>query len=199
MDLIKEDEVDDVRKLQDPKFQGKLFMTSISRGSTWSPMASVYYTVPNGPDVVRKLIVDQQPVFSDDSRQVAEAVVRGSYPVGLGVTAEVLQPFKDAGVADNVKLVDVAGATALTDTSISIFNKAPHPNASAVFINWFLSKPGQEAWIAHVEGGTRRLDVAERDQSNLPVAGRKYWRSGPENSVAEGVVVQQYLAQLVKQ
>src|SRR5262249_12909703 len=126
------------------------------------------------------------------------ALVRGTYPIGLGVTAQVMQQFIDAGVADHVKLIDVQGATSLVDTSISRFANAPHPNAATVFINWFLSKEGQEAWTTHIQAGSRRLDVSQPDPLLVPVPGRKYFRSGPESSVQDGAAVQKYLADLVK-
>src|SRR5262249_55473841 len=139
------------------------------------------------------------PVFSDDTRQIAEAVVRGTYPIGLGVTQQVLQQFIDAGVANDVKLVDVDGATAIIDTSVSRFEGAPHPNAATVFLNWILSKDGQQAWTDHIQGGSRRLDVSQPDPTLVPLPGREYFRSGPESSIPQGAEVQKYLADLVKQ
>jgi hypothetical protein len=41
----------------------------------------------------------------------------------------------------------------------------PHPNAATVYINWFLSKAGQQAMIDNLERASRRLDV---DYSKMP-------------------------------
>jgi ABC-type Fe3+ transport system substrate-binding protein len=30
-------------------------------------------------------------------------------------------------------------------------NRAPHPNAAKVAINWFLSREGQSTWLEHVD------------------------------------------------
>ena len=36
---------------------------------------------------------------------------------------------------------------------------APHPNAAKVFVNWFLSKEGQQIYDKAFGNATRRLDV----------------------------------------
>ena len=42
---------------------------------------------------------------------------------------------------------------------VTIIKRAPHPNATKVFINWFLGKEGQEIFGKAMGQGTRRLDV----------------------------------------
>jgi ABC-type Fe3+ transport system substrate-binding protein len=42
---------------------------------------------------------------------------------------------------------------------IGIVKNPPHPNATKVFINWFLSREGQDWYGRIMENGTRRLDV----------------------------------------
>jgi Bacterial extracellular solute-binding protein len=43
--------------------------------------------------------------------------------------------------------------------SLAIIKNPPHPNATKVFINWLLSKEGQEIYSRVLMHGTRRLDV----------------------------------------
>ncbi|HEY1269951.1 MAG TPA: hypothetical protein VGH16_22020, partial [Candidatus Binatia bacterium] len=40
-----------------------------------------------------------------------------------------------------------------------IIKGAPHPNATKVFINWFLGKEGQETYSRAMGQATRRLDI----------------------------------------
>jgi ABC-type glycerol-3-phosphate transport system substrate-binding protein len=42
---------------------------------------------------------------------------------------------------------------------IGIVKDAPHPNAARVFVNWLLSKEGQELYVKVMHQSTRRLDV----------------------------------------
>ena len=40
-----------------------------------------------------------------------------------------------------------------------VLKNAPHPNATRVFVNWFLSREGQEVYTRAMHQATRRLDV----------------------------------------
>jgi ABC-type Fe3+ transport system substrate-binding protein len=42
---------------------------------------------------------------------------------------------------------------------IGVIKDSPHPNATRVFINWFLSRKGQKWYSKVMLNGTRRLDV----------------------------------------
>ncbi|TMA08396.1 MAG: hypothetical protein E6J89_14885 [Deltaproteobacteria bacterium] len=63
-----------------------------------------------------------------------------------------------------------------------LFNKAPHPNAAALFINWYLSRRGQIAWqkvmnTKEVEpSDSMRIDIPKDDvhPDGRRVEGRKY-------------------------
>ncbi len=62
--------------------------------------------------------------------------------------------------------------------SISLVNRAPHPNAAKVFINWFLSREGQIA-LQSVGGGaanSRRIDIPKDmvQPRRLPQTGVRY-------------------------
>jgi ABC-type Fe3+ transport system substrate-binding protein len=43
--------------------------------------------------------------------------------------------------------------------ALSVVKNSPHPNATKIFINWLLSKEGQEIYGKAMGQGTRRLDV----------------------------------------
>ena len=45
-----------------------------------------------------------------------------------------------------------------TGSALAVFNKAPHPNAAKVFINWFLSREGQALSQKAVRKQTRRVE-----------------------------------------
>lgn len=42
---------------------------------------------------------------------------------------------------------------------IGVVKNAPHPHAARVFVNWLLSKEGQELYVKVMHQSTRRLDV----------------------------------------
>jgi ABC-type Fe3+ transport system substrate-binding protein len=43
--------------------------------------------------------------------------------------------------------------------TVAVMKKAPHPNASKIYINWLLGKEGQDLYGKALTQGTRRLDV----------------------------------------
>src|SRR5437879_8416353 len=69
-------------------------------------------------------------------------------------------------------------------SAITLVNKAPHPNAAKVFINWFLSRRGQIVYQdSHGDRDSLRIDIPK---DKVPAAvrrrpGRRYFFvEGPE-------------------
>ena len=71
--------------------------------------------------------------------------------MAIGAIWTVLQDFQKQGIATSIKqanLPDIDSAGPSTNGTLWLVNKAPHPNAARVYINWFMSKEGQEAWTS---------------------------------------------------
>ena len=47
--------------------------------------------------------------------------------------------------------------------TLSYFNRAPHPNAAKVAVNWLLSKEGQSTWLDYNAKGTGQYDSLRED------------------------------------
>jgi ABC-type Fe3+ transport system substrate-binding protein len=54
-----------------------------------------------------------------------------------------------------------------------LINRAPHPNAAKVFLNWLLSREGQTTWVQVTAQNSRRIDV-EGPPSTAPDQKAKY-------------------------
>ena len=63
-------------------------------------------------------------------------------------------------------------------------NRAPHPNAAAVFINWLLTKEGQLVWSKAVNAVSRRVDVPtdHLPAYSIPKPKTRYWDSDSEEA-----------------
>ncbi len=159
--ILKPGEMDSWQKLLDPKLKGKIVVYDPRSGGPGQAMAT-YIATRQGLDYFKKLYVDQQPVFSLDSRQMAEWVVRGVHSVGLGILAPDFQRFKAEGIKtiEPVDFKDGAGTLTGGFSVIMLMKGAPHPNAQTVFLNWFASQPGQEAFTKAYNVPSRRLDVS---------------------------------------
>lgn len=194
---VQEGEIKTIQDMLNPKWKGKVAMADVRTGSTWGPLMSARLLF--GEDVVKRLVVDQQPTFTTLARELAESVVRGKVAFVIGSTPVVMGEFTNQGVGKNVKFVDVEGLTyiSLANGAFYHMSRAPHPNAAQVFLNWIFTKEGQTLWAELIKANSRRSDVAPADPLALPKPGRKYIKIGPESSLEESAATQKFLNDLV--
>ncbi|HEV8015156.1 MAG TPA: extracellular solute-binding protein [Stellaceae bacterium] len=129
-----------------------------------------------GADFLQHLYADQKIIYSSNPRQEAEWLVRGQYPIGLGIAVEALAPFQQQGLGKNIAGFDLKLPHPTMSTgfgTVSMMDRAPHPSAAKLYINWLLSKAGQTDWGA-TGHNSRRLDVPHVDPASFPVPGTEY-------------------------
>jgi len=85
--------------------------------------------------------------------------VRGRAHIAFGIHPFVLQEFIDQGVANHVKNLDLPGSAYGGGDIVALFNRAPHPNAAKLFVNWLLTKEAGETWSAATRANSARTDV----------------------------------------
>jgi iron(III) transport system substrate-binding protein len=115
----------------------------------------------------------QKIVYLSNTRQNAEGVVRGQYPIGIATPMDQLEPFRAQGLGKNI-----AGfrgdAKTLTGGpgygTVSLMDHAPHPNAAKLYANWLLSREAQGEWAAKTGHNSRRLDVKQPAPELFPPA-----------------------------
>jgi iron(III) transport system substrate-binding protein len=127
-------------------------------------------------------------VYTMNGHQIAEWVVRGRYPVGIGLEVNDLTEFQAQGLGKNIAPMPPELFTIQQISSgfggIGFVNRAPHPNAATVYINWIMSREGQEAWVK-VPRNTRRTDVTPAFPHLAPVQGRNYFNGQEERYTHE--------------
>ena len=195
-DIIPESEARTVQDMLNPKWKGKIVWQDVRAGSTFTLFTSV--RLRQGEEMVKRLVVDQEAVFSRDTRQITEGLVRGRYAMASGILAANLQEFWDAGLGKNVKLVDIPDVTYINNAfAVWAVNRPPHPNVAKMFVNWVLTKAGLTAFSANTGYNARRLDVPVVDPNAAARPGQYYLRTGPEDNQAEFEKTQQLLNDLV--
>jgi ABC-type Fe3+ transport system substrate-binding protein len=183
-ELVHDGDLKSARNLLEPKWREKIILSELRSGSTRVLMTSI--RLRYGDDAVKRLIVDQKPVFVQDPRQEAEGLVRGNYALAQGLSPANLQEFLDAGLARNVKFVDIPDVAYVTHTfSLWLANRAPHPNAAKLYANWLLTKEGQQMFSSNMVINARRADVAVADPLGVPKPGQHYFRSSTEAAFPE--------------
>jgi iron(III) transport system substrate-binding protein len=166
--LIREDEIKSVDDLVDPKWKGKFVTSDLVQGYVYTP--STILRDEKGEEFLHKLFVEQEPQIIRDRRQAVEALVRGVVPIGFGLHPIIMLDFKKEGLADHIKNLDFFGYGGGEVTGI--YNKAPHPMAGKLFINWLLTKEGQSIWSKNANQNSARLDVPPVDPATAPGSGR---------------------------
>jgi iron(III) transport system substrate-binding protein len=171
-ELIAEAELKRVEDLLDSKWRGKMTWHEPREAGGGSATAGYWLTLM-GEDFLRKML-KQDIVAVTDRRQQVEWLVRARYPIGIAVTREFLFGFQDKGVGLNVKPLapdtPAGGSARLTPGgggNIVLINKAPHPNAAKVFVNWLLTRQGQTDYVRATKESSRRTDVTEARKAGV--------------------------------
>src|SRR5207237_8206645 len=126
--------------------------------------------------------------------------MRGRYPISIpSAPAPIIKEFRDQGLAQNIKTLELPKTSFVTMYSIMAFNRQPHPNAAKLFVNWMLTKAGQEVSSQNLAFNSRRTDVAPADPTVVRSPGVEYVEMNREEIYPEIIKTQELLAELLKQ
>ena len=96
-----------------------------------------------GEDFVRRFLNEQQPAIQDNQCLVNQWLVTGQYPIAVGAALAGIRDFQSKGVGTKCELTREPQYSYLGPAGIAIMTKAPHPNATRVFLGWLLSQGGK--------------------------------------------------------
>jgi iron(III) transport system substrate-binding protein len=140
--------------LLDPQWQGKLGLDATDYD--WLASLIDYYGHGKALEYAEKL-ARQQVNIRRGPTLLAQLAVAGEFPVVIDAfPEEVLQMKKAKAPVDFV--LSQPFVPVKTPTTISIAAGAPHPHAAALFVDFLLSKPGQEV-MAYQGRWVSRKDV----------------------------------------
>lgn len=160
-DVVPASDLSNHDQLLDPKWKGKIVAADPRGGSGSTSKAVMYLLAVKGEDYIRKLL--SHNLVLQQGRGIVEALARATSPIGLGVNSADIEQFQREGVGKNIQPLDPKSAPGAYLSggfgNLTLVNKAPHPNAAKVYINWLLSKEGQTAYVQATGNNSRRLDV----------------------------------------
>lgn len=164
--------------LVEPKWKGKIVMFERT-GSGFPGLTPVYYNSRLGPDFLKRILSEMAVTVSRDRRQATDWLASGKYPLCIGC-GDIEHAAKDGlpvAELDRKHLKEAGNGIGLNGNSgLALLSKAAHPNAAAVFINWFLSRRGQTLWQEIMNGkvdepsNSMRIDIPK--DKVLPAARR---------------------------
>jgi len=177
---VKPDEIDELYELLNPKWAGKIVINDPMLGGSGHVTFQWIWRVL-GADKAKdyyKKIRAQAGAVDRDYRRMVEWIAQGKYAILLsptGLEYQLLQRGLKFGLLPEFK--DYGGYTSPAFGSLSLINRAPHPDAAKVFLNWLLSKEGQTTWSKVMGEPSRRVDVPTDHVPSFRITkpGGKYW------------------------
>ncbi len=172
----------------DPRWKGKIVATDVRRGGVGASAAQWIYKNPRlGPSFLDRLFGESEMRLSSDQRQMIDWLAQGQYPIGLFLSGTDVRRAQAQGLP-----VGVVSAEQFTDGaavsagfgSVSYIDQAPHPNAAKVFVNWLVSREGQEAWQRETETPSLRVDVPKDKLFDTPQPNVSYENLASEEYIS---------------
>jgi len=127
-----------------PKWKGKIISRDVRVPGPGSGNARLFYYLPDvGPTFIKKLYGEMDVTLFRDYRQGSDWLAVGKAAICFFCEADVskqqglpVDTFGPGVFKEGAGLVSQFG-------TLGLVNRAPHPNAARVFINWLLSRKGQ--------------------------------------------------------
>ena len=176
------------KDLLDPKYKNKIVWWDPRSGGGGSNAAAFIYQ-RYGEAVFKTIYVDQDPMLVPNSTDVAERMVRGTHPIGLGGDlSDVLKRYVDAGMDIDIRSLSRNPEWSWQSVgygTVTLFNRAPNPNAAKVFLNWLLSRDTQASLSDTLKRNSRRADVPPARAETMPIRDERYFFTQSEQAVGE--------------
>ena len=160
--LVNPKEFSSHKDLLDPKWKGKIVADDPRKSGIGQGTFLFFYRHPElGPDFIRSL-GRQGITFLKNYAQEVDMLGQGRFPVAIGLSDSIIEERTKRGVPivilDPRQLKEGSPITPASG-SLSLVNRAPHPNAAKLYINWVLSKEAQTVFSQATGYISNRVDV----------------------------------------
>ncbi len=130
-------------------------------GSGQATALHLYSTPGLGPAYLEQLL-NSGVVLATDERQILDWVAKGQYPLAISASDLLAAEMRSKGLP-----IELMRGDALQEGSyltpgfgaVAVVNRAPHPSAASVYLNFLLSQEGQTEWTRASGYASRRADT----------------------------------------
>jgi iron(III) transport system substrate-binding protein len=161
-----------------PSWKGKMVAYDPRARGHIQNVRAIYYSPKLGGEFFRRFLGEMDVTLSRDQRLMIDWVAQGKYLLSVFSTSNDVIEAKKKGLP--VDLIDAPDEESYMSGGfghVAVVNKAPHPAAAAVFLNWLLSKEGQLRWQEKSDNNSLRLDIPKHmlsDPTSVPKEKGKY-------------------------
>ncbi len=156
--IIKQGEITKFEDLLDPKWKGKMSIndpTFSGTGQTGFGMLGQYIM---GWDFMLKL-AQQEPFVTRDYRLQVDWLAKGKYPIAIAARSEGIVEYLKAGAPISYLIIPKTSYSSAGSAGLAVLKNNPHPAATTLYINWFLSNEGQTTYSKARGYQSMRQDV----------------------------------------
>ncbi len=161
-DMVPANALSSFKDLLKPEWKGKLLMYDPSISGSGNNLLGAWVYGIWGLDATKEFLrglVKQEIALTRDPQLGVEWIARGKYPIGMGTWPEnTVALITEGAHIDYVKMSE-GGFVTSGNGGLALPSQRPHPNASAVFVNWILSQEGQSIFARAFGSTSRRVDA----------------------------------------
>lgn len=150
--------------LVNPKWKGKIVGTDPRMGGMDSLVLFFYYHPKLGPDFLRRLYGEMDVTIARDYRQPLDWLAAGKFSICMPCNSRETRKAIAQGLPIG-QILDLKEGGNLTSGggTISLIDRAPHPNAAKLFVNWLLSREGQIEFQKRSGADPLRIDIPKQN------------------------------------
>jgi iron(III) transport system substrate-binding protein len=191
--LVNPAEIRSYWDLLNPKWKGKIVAYDPKARGHIQTVRAVYYNPKLGPEFIRRLLSEMEIALSRDQRLMLDWLAGGKYSLYVFATVNDVEEGRKKGLPVGVIYAPPEESHMSGGFGhVALVDRAPHPNAARVFLNWLLSKEGQLEWQRKSNNNSLRVDIPKdmlSDPRSVPQPGGQYLISSlPEYEDVEPVL-----------
>src|SRR6266498_3865338 len=159
-----------------PKWKSKITVQDLRGGGPGTtPLRFMYYNPDLGPKFVKQLYSAMDATLFRDNRLALDWLGSGKFALAFFVQKVEEAEAKGLPVVQFRQAMKEGVGLSSRVGHMALLNRAPHPNTARVFINWYLSREGQDLFQklqigAHDPADSLRIDIAKQQ---IPAADRR--------------------------
>jgi ABC-type Fe3+ transport system substrate-binding protein len=159
-----------------PKWKGKIEARDIREAGPGAGNTRFFYYHPElGPPFIKRLFGEMDVMLFRDFRQGPDWLATGKFAICFFCDVDVLKRQGLPVGTFGPEVFKEGGGLVQQFGTVALVNRAPHPNAAKVFINWLLSRRGQIALQKRTSTGESPADSLRTDipREDVPYLNRR--------------------------